>query len=617
MPSPESLPAGYSLVAFCSSFGRLAILCSRACNQLHNRGATPSVSYFSFATLKESRERILDLRRLYLAAEGMAFTMFKRISTSTAYSAQTKFNLRLAAFALGLMALLGLVAASAYSQTTAPTTSSTPVSRTTKAINYRRSGTTLRVLFHGTDLMQQAGGEAKVENKGKRVEIDAKFEGLEDATKFGLEYLTYVLWAISPQGRAVSLGEVQVKDGKAQVKAISDMQTFGMIVTAEPYFAVTQPGDEVVAENTLDAANGGETIEARYELLARGVYSSSNTKIENAIFGIDRKTPVELFQARNAVRIARNAGAEKYAGPSLVKAGGQLQSAEDLYRQKRDKKMVVADARDAVQTAEEARVISVKQKAEEEAQAKVAAEKAAAEAREAKARQDATDEAKRRADAEQARQAAEAAKADAERLRAEAQKAAADAAKAKEEAEKARSAALADQQAALEQKRAAEADAVMARAAAAKAEQEKADLRAQLLAQLNSVLQTQDSARGLIVNMSDVLFDTGSYTLRPAAREKLAKISGILLAHPGLTLQIEGHTDSVGTDEFNQRLSEQRAGSVLDFLAQQGVAEPSITSHGFGKTQPVASNDTVEGRQKNRRVELVVNGEAIGGTSSK
>jgi len=344
--------------------------------------------------------------------------MLRRLTTQSSYSARTKFNLRLAALALTLMGLLGLAAAHALSKTS--TLTAAPVSRTTKAINYRRSGTTLKIGFHGTDLMQLASGEAKVENKGNRVEIDAKFEGFEDATKFGLEYLTYVLWAVSPQGRAVNLGEVQVKNGQAQVKAISEMQTFGMIVTAEPYFAVTQPGDEVVAENSLDAASGGESIEARYELIARGVYSSSNTKIENAIFGIDRKTPVELFQARNAVRIARNAGAERYAGPSLTKAVQQLQSAEDLYRQKRDKKTVVAAARDSVQTAEEARVISVKQKADEEAQAKAAADKAAAEAREAKARQDATDEAKRRADAEQARKAAEAAKADAERLKAEA-----------------------------------------------------------------------------------------------------------------------------------------------------------------------------------------------------
>src|SRR2546426_829880 len=467
-------------------------------------------------------------------------------------------DVRKASLFLGILAALGVfrvpaqcqarpatnsqafgASASASGTTNAPGSDS----RTTKAVNYRRvGGGGTKIEFRGTELMQQASGEAKVENKGNRIEIDARFESLEDATKFGLEYLTYVLWAVSPQGRAVNLGELELKSGAARVKAITDMQTFGMVVTVEPYFAVTQPGNMVVMENALgsDTLAKIENIEARYELLARGVYSSSNTKIENAIFGIDRKTPVELFEARNAVRIARNAGAEKYAGPSLTKAAQQLASAEDLYRQKRDKKSVTAAARDSVQTAEEARVIAVKQK-------RLAQE--------------------------------------------EAEKASADAARAKEDADK-------------------------ARAAAARAESEKAELRAQLLGQLNAVLQTQDSARGLIVNMSDVLFDTGSYTLKPATREKLAKISGIVLAHPGLTLQIEGHTDSVGSDDFNQRLSQQRAGSVLDFLAEQGVPASSMSSHGYGKTQPVASNDSADGRQKNRRVELVVNGEAIGGAAA-
>jgi len=485
----------------------------------------------------------------------------------------------------------------------------------TKAINYRRAGSTLKIAFHGTPLLQTASGEAEVKNKGNRLEINAKFVNLDEATKFGLEYLTYVLWAVSPQGRAENLGELTLKSGNGEVKAITDMQTFGMIVTAEPYFAVTQPGDTVVLENSTDAS-GGESIEARYELLARGVYSSSNTKIENAIFGIDRKTPLELFEARNAIRIARNASAEKYAAASMTTAVQKLQSAEDSYAQKRDRKTVEAVARDAIQTAEEARVIAVKAKSEEEAQAKVAGEKRAAEEREAKARADAEAEVKRRQEADQARAQAEAAKADAVRLQQEAQKAAADAAAAKAEAEKARAAALADQQAAIEQKQAAEAEAEKARQAAAKAESEKADLRAQLLNQLNSILQTRDSARGLIVNMSDVLFDTGSATLKPGAREKLAKISGIVLAHPGLTLQIEGHTDSVGSDDFNQQLSERRADSVRDFLASQGVGASSMTAKGFGKTQPVASNDNAEGRQRNRRVELVVNGDAIGSTAS-
>jgi len=513
------------------------------------------------------------------------------------------------------------------------------VSRTTKAVNYRRNGGGVRIDFQGTELMQQASGEAHVQNKGNRTEIEAKFMGLDEATKFGLEYLTYVLWAVSPGGRAVNLGEVVLKNGAGEVKAISDMQTFGMIVTAEPYFSVTQPGNTVVLENVFGPSTLGkvENIDASYELLGRGIYSSSNTKIENAIFGIDRKTPLELFEARNSVRIAHIALADKYAPAALAKAAQQLRSAEEIYAHKGDKKAVIAAAREVVQTAEESRVMAVKQKAEEDAQAKIAADKRAAEEREAKARADAAAEAQRRLEAEQARKAAEAAQADALRMKQEAEKAAAEAARQKAEAEKARAAALEQQQAAqaaaeqaakekvaaqaaaeqaARDRAVAQADAEKARQAAAQAEAEKAQLRAQLLSQLNSILQTRDSARGLIVNMSDVLFDTGSYTLKPGAREKLAKISGILLAHPGLTLQIEGHTDSVGGDEFNQQLSERRADSVRDFLAENGVPGTSITARGFGKTQPVASNDTPEGRQRNRRVELVVNGEAIGNTAS-
>ena len=536
-----------------------------------------------------------------------------------------------ATFYLAMTGMLGIMAAPAFgqapatarpqSQASAPST----VSRTTKAVNYRRAGGGTKIDFQGTELLQGASGEARVESKSNRMEIEAKFQGFDDATKFGLEYLTYVLWAVSPQGRAVNLGEVALKNGAGQVKAITDMQTFGMIVTAEPYFAVTQPGNMVVLENILGPTTQGkvENIDAQYELLGRGIYSSSNTKIENAIFGIDRKTPLELFEARNAVRIARIAQADKYAASSLAKAEQQLKNAEEVYSRKSDKKFVSAAAREVVETAEEARVMAVKQKAEEDAHAKAAADKKAAE-------EQAAAEIKRRQDAELARQQAEAAKADAIRMRQEAEKAAADAARQKAEAEQATAAAVVQQQAAqaaaeqaardkaaaVDQQRAAEAEADKARQAAAKAESEKADLRAQLLNQLNSILQTRDSARGLIVNMSDVLFDTGSYTLKPGAREKLAKISGIVLAHPGLNLQIEGHTDSVGADEFNQQLSERRADSVRDFLAEQGVPASSITAKGFGKTQPVASNDTAEGRQRNRRVELVVNGDAIGNTSA-
>jgi outer membrane protein OmpA-like peptidoglycan-associated protein len=501
-----------------------------------------------------------------------------------------------------------------------PTSSNGAVLRTTKAVNYRRAGGSTKVSFQGTELMPQASGEAKVESKSNRIDIEVKVEGFEDATKFGLEYLTYVFWAISPQGRAVNLGEVALKNGSGQVKAITDMQTFGMVVTAEPYFAVTQPGNMVVLENAFGASTLGkvENIDAKYELLGRGIYSSSNTKIEGAIFGIDRKTPNELFEARNAVRIAHIALADKYAASTVAKAEQQLKNAEDAYRRKADKKSVEAAAREAVETAEEARVMSVEQKAEEDAQAKVAAEKSAAEEREVKARADADAEVRRRQQAEQARSEAEAAKADADRMKLEAEKAAQEAAQQKLAAEQATAAAVVQRQAAqveaeqaARDKSAAQAETEKAREATAKAEAEKAELRQRLLSQLNAVLQTTDSARGLIVNMSDVLFDTGSSTLKTGAREKLAKISGIVLAHPGLNLQIEGHTDSVGSDEFNQQLSERRADSVRDFLAQQGLPGSSIAARGYGKTQPVASNDTPEGRQRNRRVEIVVSGDAI------
>jgi outer membrane protein OmpA-like peptidoglycan-associated protein len=515
----------------------------------------------------------------------------------------------------GVAAVMGMPAAAGRGQAGATTPT---VSRSLKALSYRRAGKSIQIDFVGTDLTGSASGTAKVESKKNRIEIDAKFMGLEDSTRFGLEYLTYVLWAVSPQGRAVNLGELATKNGSASLKASVDMQTFGMIVTAEPYYAVTQPGDEVVLENAVPESLASERVDAKYALISRGSYASANTKIDSAIFGVDRKAPLELFEARNAVRIARNAYADTYAASTMARAQEQLREADTAYTSRRDKKTVILAARNAVETAEEARVIAVQKKAEQDAQLAQDAERKAAAEREAKARADAEAESLRRKEADEARAQAEAEKADAERMKQQADQAAQAAAEQQRQAEAARTAAQAQQQqaeaaraAALTQQQAAEAEADKARQAAAQAEQDKAAMRAQLLAQLNAVLQTQDTARGLIVNMSDVLFDTGSSTLRSAAREKLAKISGIVLAHPGLSLQVEGYTDSVGGDQMNQQLSERRADSVRDFLIAQGVNGSSITAKGLGKADPVATNDTAEGRQRNRRVQLVVNGEAI------
>ena len=507
-----------------------------------------------------------------------------------------------------LLAVLLCAFSLAAAQTQLYTTvQSDAVFRTTKAMHYR-PGANTKIGFQPTELMQGSSGEAHVESKKTNIAIDAKFEGMEDATKFGLEFLTYVLWAVSPQGRAINLGEVTLDHGKGHIKTSTDLQTFGMVVTAEPYAAVSQPGNLVVMENVFPEGAGGEEISAKYELLRSGTYSSTNTRIDNAIFGIDSKTPLALFEARNAVRIARVAQADRYAASILSKAQDQLKQAEEAYRQKQPRPSIEAAAREAAQTAEESRVMAVKQKAEEEAQAQAAAEKKAAEERAARDRAEAEAQTRARAEAEQARS-------DAERAKAEAQQAAEEAARQRAEAEKAKAEALAQQQAlATEAEKARQAAAESDRLRE-QAEKEKQEMRSRLLQQLNSVLATRDTARGLIANMSDVLFKSGSFELMPGARERLAKVSGIVLAYQGLRLQVEGHTDSVGTDEYNRRLSEQRAGAVRDYLIQQGIAADVITAAGFGKSEPVASNDTPEGRQQNRRVELVVSGNAIGNSA--
>jgi len=484
------------------------------------------------------------------------------------------------------------------------------VSRTTKAVDYRHRGGSTKVDLRGTELMPQAKGEAKVESRTGRLEIDAKLSGMEPANKFGLGYLTYVLWAITPEGRANNLGEVVLDNAKSEMHATTGLQAFGLIITAEPYFAVTQPSDLVVAENVVrhDTKGREEAIDVKYELLPKGLYAAQVEPIKDVVYGIDSKAPLDLFEARNAIRIARDSKADQYAASSFAKAEADLKQAEDYYRRKQGRTPIGTVAREAVQTAEEARVMSLKRQEEE----RVAKEKEATAAREAQARAEADAESRRREQAEAERTAAEQAKAEAERAKQEADLAAQKAAQEKQEAQAAQAAALAQQQALQAENEKTRAQAEEAELGRQKAESEKAEMRARLLKQLNAILVTRDTARGLIATMPDVLFETNRYALRPAARESLAKFAGILLAYPDLRLEVDGHTDSVGADAYNQQLSEKRADSVRDYLVQQGIPIASVTVQGFGKTQPVASNATAAGRQQNRRVELVVSGEVIG-----
>jgi outer membrane protein OmpA-like peptidoglycan-associated protein len=478
------------------------------------------------------------------------------------------------------------------------------VERSTSAINYRHRGGATKVGFQGTPLLARAHGEAKVESKQGYIEIEVEFDELEPATRFGPEYLTYVMWAVTPEGRAINLGEVILNGSESKLNVTTDMQSFGLIVTAEPHFAVRQPSNVVVLENAIrpDTRGEFEVVDAKYELLERGQYAVNVPPEELKPIARDSKVPLDLYEARNAVRIAHWAGADRDAAESYQKAQALLAQAETYHTKKESLRSISQAARQAVQTAEDAREIALKRQAELRAQKEredIAAREAADRRRVEEARLVAEREAQSRAKAEQdSRLEAE------RRARAEA-----DTARAKAEAELAARRAD-DERSRLQSAMQAETD--KARLAAEQAEREKAELRRQLTQQLNLILETRDSARGLIVNMSDVLFDTAKWTLKPGAREKLAKIAGIVVSHPGLMLQIEGHTDNVGGDDYNQNLSERRAGSVREYLINQGVKTETITAKGFGESMPVADNSSAAGRQQNRRVELVVSGDVIG-----
>jgi outer membrane protein OmpA-like peptidoglycan-associated protein len=463
-----------------------------------------------------------------------------------------------------------------------PTYRLTVVSRTARAVSYKhRSGST-HVDFQGTDLMPSARGEAKVESKRGALGIEAEFSDLDRPTAFGNEYLTYVMWAISPEGTPANLGEVLVGDNRrSKLDVTTGLQAFALIVTAEPYYAVRRPSNVVIMENVIrqDTKGTSEVVDAKYELIDRGGYIPTGFTFDPVV--LDAKLPLEFFEARNAVRIAKSAGAERFASPSYENAVRQMNEADALATSHHDnRKALISVSRETVQTAEDAREIATKRIASD------------------------------RADYERNASASKVANADA---------ATADAVRAREEADRKKHEAEAAAAQAKSAQATAEADSERNRAAAASSDlqaqqaiHDREELRAKLLQQFNLILETRDTARGLVVNMSDVLFDSGQYTLRPLAREKLAKISGIVLAYPTLMLAVEGNTDSVGTEQFNQTLSEKRAESVRSFLTKEGVPEASTTAEGFGKTRPIASNDTVDGRQQNRRVELIVSGEVIG-----
>ncbi len=506
-----------------------------------------------------------------------------------------------------------------------PTYRVTVVQRTTQAVDYRDRGGTTQLDFKGTSLEPQVTGTARVTGHTGRLAIDANLHHLAPARSFGPEYLTYVLWAITPEGRPVNLGELKASDdGDSRVQVTSPLQEFGMIVTAEPYFAVTRPSNLVVAENIVrqETTGGIHPISAKFDLLQKGQYTVDINAAQLPATNADKKTPVELLEAENAIAIAEAAGANQYAADTLGKAKAYLAQGQDYYRRKQSITPIGAVARAATQAAEDARLLTLEKKQEEQAaaerqraqdriqQAQSQAESEAARAE--AARQDAQHQQEQRELAEQERQAAEQARVQAEQAAQQASQERAAAQQQLQQAEEARQQAMQQQQAASQQAEQARLQAQQAEQARQQAVQQAEQQRQRLLTQLNQVLQTKDTARGLIVNMSDVLFDFNKATLKPGAQLRLARVAGIILAYPDLKLEVDGFTDNKGTPQYNQVLSEKRAATVRDFLVSQSVSPNAVITRGYGETNPVASNATAAGRQQNRRVELVVSGTAIG-----
>ncbi len=470
-----------------------------------------------------------------------------------------------------------------------------PVTQTVESLALTfPEGKTVTVKLRGTDRLPKANGEAKVERKRGATEIEVELDEMKPASYFGGDYNTYALWSVSPEGVTSNLGEFILSGNRSKLNVSTRLQNFGLFITAEPHFAVKGPSRYVVLEMVRASVTGIPLGTAK--ILYRGqegVYRADRESLANAP---EAKTEIrsDVAQARTAVRLAAAAKAEELASTEFAQAQMALQQAEEAARGGMKNEQTRQLAKDAVRRAYDAQLLAEQRAIERalEAERKAAADEQARLERE-----------RHQAELAQAAEARQRAEAEAARARAQAEEE-----RARREAEEARR----REQDAREKAEAARRQEEEALRAAERAEQEKQALRAQLLDQFNRILPTRDTPRGLLVTMADVLFDFGKYNLRPGAREALARLSGIVLAHPGLELDIEGHTDSVGSEETNQKLSEKRAEAVREYLTQQGLDAGVLRALGFGETMPVADNETSKGRQQNRRVELIVSGEVIG-----
>ena len=473
------------------------------------------------------------------------------------------------------------------------------VKRATVAIMYPEGeGTSVDMI--GTSLTPRVTGKAEVKRTAGRTRIKLEIANLEHPQGLSTYFTTYILWAVAPEGQADNLGEMTVTGAdRREMEVTTPYQTFGLILTAEPHGLVRLPSPAIVAENVLRKHTKGGVAASRIEY--RGdpgsLYSVSSP------IPADYSTPLSVLGARRAVEIAKRAGAERFADAEFRQAEIRLAALEQIWPRDRDKeKRFSGEAHEVTRLAEQARAIAEEQRA----RAHLAAERRTAE----RTIEHAQSEADRaRNDADRARNEAERAKGEAASYREALDRSEQELTEARRHVEDAKT----EAERAKANEDLARIQAEHSRLQAERAVQERDSAQQQLFISLSKILETRREARGLIVNLSDVLFDFNQSTLKPGAKEKLAKLAGILLAYPGAyRIEIEGHTDAVGSDEYNLKLSAARAGSVRDYITQAGIAADRITAaRGLGKSRPVATNDTPEGRQMNRRVEIVIEDHVI------
>ncbi len=473
--------------------------------------------------------------------------------------------------------------------------------RETLALTYPE-GPTLSIKMRGTERLPRANGEAKVERKKGITEIEIELDEMKPARYFGGDYNTYVMWVVSPEGLTANLGEFILQGNRSKLNVSTSFATFGMFVSAEPHFLVRTPSRFVVIENSRPTRDVGLVTTSRIKYRGyEGTYNSWRETLAD-IPEIREKLRPHVGEARTAVELARRAEAETYAPEEFQKALASLQEAEGAVERNVGQGNLMLLGHRTVRMAVEAEQLGTERaydaalQAERNAnaqriddlqeaisEAETQAERARLETQRRQLQLEMEQRARRQA-AENAQLAAQRA-AEAE---ARAQRAREEAARAQRQAELAERS-LSDARNEIEQ-----------------TQQELTEAQKRMRQALSTVVEIRETTRGLILNLPDILFDFGKSTLKPPAREIVSRMAGILLVSPDYGLRIEGHTDSVGSEEYNQKLSLKRAQAVRDYLEEAGLGSRILAVEGFGESKPVASNDTAKDRQKNRRVEIVI-----------